>query len=67
MMTYLHAFLTLALAGGGWSALRPSRFTLWVGPRCGHLNAHTSERYCSLKVRDVSLELCVHVAITFNN
>jgi hypothetical protein len=42
---YIHAFLTLALAGGDWPASRPGRFTPrerapgthwiggWVGPR----------------------------------
>jgi hypothetical protein len=39
---YIHIFLTLALAGGEWSASRPSRFTSgtrwiggWVDPRAG--------------------------------
>jgi hypothetical protein len=39
---YTHIFLTSALAGSEWSALRPGRFTSgthwiggWVGPRAG--------------------------------
>jgi hypothetical protein len=44
---YIHIFLTLALAGGEWSASRPGRFTPgervpgthcirgWVNPRAG--------------------------------
>jgi hypothetical protein len=44
---YIHVFLTSALVGGEWSALRPGRFTPgegapgthwvggWVGPRTG--------------------------------
>jgi hypothetical protein len=47
----LHAFLTLALDGGEWSALRPVRFAPserspsthwiggWVGPRAGLVDA----------------------------
>jgi hypothetical protein len=47
MDVYIHVFLTSALVGGEWSALRPGRFTPgerfpgtywiggWVGPRKG--------------------------------
>jgi len=42
MEVYIHAFLTLALDGGGWLASRPGHFTPgthwiggWVEPRTG--------------------------------
>jgi len=32
MEVYLHAFLTSALGGGDWSAVRPGSFTPWEPP-----------------------------------
>jgi hypothetical protein len=58
---YLHIFLTIILGGGGWSALRPSHFTLsekavdilsvgeWVGPRAGLTDWRREKSFASAR------------------